>query len=135
MSSKTKFWTSVTISQCTINSKEQLTELIKEKEDYKKYIFDRIRTMVFMTEPKKFIPEGECDDPEWYLNRRCDELFEELDETIYILQKLEMLYDCWDKCHDKETGLAIDLPDELDGKSYCGGDFVKTLKYPKGVDW
>lgn len=135
MPSSTDFWTCVSIFHKTINDKHQLEDLIEEKRNFKKYILDRIRTMVFMTEPKKFMSEDDATDPEWYLNKRCDELFDELEETIYELHRLEMLEACWDECHDKETGLAIDIPEEFEMKSFCSGDFVKSVKYPKGRDF
>ena len=85
MGSSTDFWTQMSIFGETINDKYKLEKMIKETEEMKKYILDRIRTMVFMTEPKKFMSEEDATDPEWYLNHRCDELFEELEEIIYKL--------------------------------------------------
>lgn len=64
MPSSTDFWTRVSIFHKTINDKRELEDLIEEERNFKKYILDRIRTMVFMTEPRKFIPEDDANDPE-----------------------------------------------------------------------
>lgn len=135
MSWSTNFWTMVSINRETINSKEQLERMIEEKTKLKNHLLNSIRALVFMTEPQKFMSNDYEGNAEWYLNERCDELFEFLEEVNYDLYRLELLENCWDECHDKETGLAIDPPENIDyNTSYCNGDFVKTVKYPTGSD-
>lgn len=71
--------------------------------------------LVMMTEPSKMlstsIENNECDAID-VLQTRFDRCIESLEEYCLDKDKLEVLVDKWDDCHDNR-GLAIAPPDEM----------------------
>lgn len=102
------------------------------KEDIERYKTS-INNLVMITEPKKFITD-ENTDPVWWLTNEYKEYMELLEESQYKLWKLELLYEEWDKCHDKEDNCIVP-PKEVDkwwDAAFCGGDYLKEV-YPDGT--
>ncbi len=91
----------------------------------------KLSQLAFMTEPKKCCPEKWIDNTLNWIQNELGECFEQLEYYYWQLNKLEILKNSWDKCHDKETGLAIDPPAECTwNKAYLDGDFVPTINEP-----
>lgn len=124
-------WTNEATYICSIalRSKAELQEKIQECKDTINNCKERLKSLAYMTEPKKFYPE---DDVQFYLDRDLEEIFEEYDEARVKLTRLWVFEEAWDKTHDKETGKAI-LPvnplnlKELDNKVYMTGNYCEYI--------
>ena len=106
--------------------KNDIEELTKDIENAK----SELKSLAFITEPKKFISE----DDDYYfstclwLENKVNSCIEQLTTSTIKLYKLQLLYDNWDKCHD-EKGNAIS-PDyeELEKICFYTGDWIETIK-------
>ena len=86
-----------------------------------------MRSLAYMTEPKKFCEEEET--PVMFIEQSLRDIQEILEEYIVEEYKLRCLLEDWDKCHDKETGRAIPDPEGVSWDSaFLDGDFVETTK-------
>lgn len=116
------------ICSMTLRSKEELKQQIQECENTINDCKARLKTLAYMTEPKKFY----SDDPMFYIDRDLEEIFEEYDEARIKLTRLWIFEESWDRTHDKETGKAI-LPinpldlKKLDDTVYMGGDYCEYI--------
>lgn len=115
------------ICSCTLRSKAELQEKIKECEDAINDCKARLKTLVYMTEPKKFYKDDE--DIQWQLNRDFEEIMEEYDEARIKLTRLWVFEEAWDETHDAATGKAIlpVNPHDLKRKIYMGGDYCEYV--------
>lgn len=114
----------------TFNSKYEVENRIEDNEASIRYAEERIKNLVMITEPKKFIDEEY--DPISYLINECKEELEIIKDYAIENYKLGLLLEHWDNCHN-EDGLAIDPPEGINwGTAYFSGDFVKSVKYPNG---
>ena len=111
------------ICSCTLRSKEELQEKIKECEDTINDCKSRLKSLIYMTEPKKFYKDDE--DIQWQLNRDFEEIMEEYDDARIKLTRLWVFEEAWDETHDAATGKAIlpVNPHDLKRKIYMGGDY------------
>ena len=111
------------ICSCTLRSKAELQEKIKECEDTINDCKARLKTLVYMTEPKKFYKED--NDIQWQLNRDFEEIMEEYDDARIKLTRLWVFEEAWDETHDAVTGKAFlpVNPQDLKGRVYMGGDY------------
>lgn len=122
-------WTTKEMYICRecFKSKEDLKECIKYCEDTIKNCRSRLKTLAYMTEPKKFYP-----DEEWIMgqiDRDLEEIFEEYEEAQIRLTKLWHFESAWDDTHDS-NGKAILPVNPLDiknRKEYMGGDFMEYI--------
>lgn len=115
------------ICSMTLRSKAELQEKIKECEDTINDCKSRLKTLVYMTEPKKFYNEDE--DIQWHLNRDFEEIMEEYDEARIKLTRLWVFESAWDETHDAATGKAIlpVNPQDLKVRVYMGGDYCDYI--------
>lgn len=115
------------ICSCTLRSKAELQEKIKECEDTINDCKARLKTLVYMTEPKKFYKDDE--DIQWQLNRDFEEIMEEYDDARIKLTRLWVFEEAWDETHDF-NGRAI-LPVDpcvlKNQKTYMGGDYCEYV--------
>ena len=135
MSQSTFLYTKIKVADFTVNNRADLQRKIQDNKYWIEQYKTELRTYMFMSEPKKFLTEEDAKDPIFALNRRFNEVMEYLQELTEETWKLELLEESWDECHDKETGFAIDVPEGIDLHTYITGDFIKTNKYPNGVDY
>lgn len=127
----TNLYTQISFSRKTYTDIYQVDEDIRDCKDMIQMYQKKLSQLAFMTEPKKCCPEEWNDYPLDWIQNELRECFEELDDYYWQLSKLEILKDSWDKCHNKETGLAIDPPKECAwNKAYLDGDFVPTINEP-----
>lgn len=118
----------VSFNKEAFNSKYEVANRIEENELSIRYAEERIKNLVMITEPKKFIDEEY--DPISYLSNECKEELEIIKDYAIENYKLSLLLENWDNCHNEE-GLAIDPPETVKwNTAYFTGDFVKSVKYP-----
>ena len=115
------------ICSCTLRSKAELQEKIKECEETIKDCQARIRRLAFMTEPKKFYKDE--DDVMWQIDRELDFIFDEYDEARIKLTRLWVFEEAWDETHDRVTGKAFlpVNPQDLKRRVYMGGDYCDYI--------
>ena len=112
MGLSTNLYTQISFSRKTYTDIYQVDEDIRECKDMIQMYQKKLSQLAFMTEPKKCCPKEFIDYPLDWIQNELRECFEELEDYYWQLSKLEILKYSWDKCHDKETGLAIDPPKE-----------------------
>ena len=115
------------ICSCTLRSKAELQEKIKECENTINDCKSRLKALVYMTEPMKFYKEDE--DIQWQLNRDFEEIMEEYDEAKIKLTRLWVFEEAWDETHDRITGKAYlpVNPRDLNKRVYMGGDYCDYI--------
>ena len=115
------------ICSCTLRSKAELQEKIKECEDTINDCKSRLKALVYMTEPMKFYKGDE--DIQWQLNRDFEEIMEEYDDARIKLTRLWVFESAWDETHDAATGKALlpVNPQDLKRKIYMGGDYCDYI--------
>lgn len=115
------------ICSMTLRSKTELKEKIKECEDTINDCKARLKTLVYMTEPKKFYNEDK--DIQWQINRDFEEIMDEYDDARITLTRLWVFEEAWDDTHDATTGKAFlpVNPLDLKRKVYMGGDYCDYI--------
>ena len=114
------------ICSCTQRSKAELQEKIKECEDTINDCKARLKTLVYMTEPKKFYKDDE--DIQWQLNRDFEEIMEEYDEARIKLTRLWVFESAWEETHDFNGRAILPVnPLDLKRKVYMGGDYCEYV--------
>lgn len=114
-------------------SKYDVEEKLESAKKWVNHLKDDIRKYAYMTEPGKFMSNDDIEEgnsPDFWLSQEIDNLIGCLDEAYYDVWKYEILLENWDNCHDKETGLAIAPPKEMQHweAAFMDGDFVKTVQ-------
>lgn len=112
----------------TYNNKREVELDLESERNLLHSVQIELRDLALMTEPNKFFDSKDCSLYEQISDKVNALLSEITTRTIYII-RLETLFQKWDDCHNEE-GLGIDVPDDFEYKSYIGGDFVYTEKYP-----
>lgn len=124
----TTLYTSLYFSRETFRTKYEVEDALKDAKKMRDLYKDRIKAMVYMTEPNKYYSIEEGDILEQVQND-LDIQFNELDDYNYEIYKLELLLEEWDKCHNKE-GKAICPPEDMPYDTcYLQGDFIEMV-YP-----
>lgn len=124
----TELFCNISFHKQTYNSKYEVEAEIENLKECIKTAENRIRNLVMITEPNKFVPE-EC-DPISYLTDEFEEQLELIREYEIELYKHELLLYNWDACHNEE-GLAISPPKDMKwDTAYLEGDFVKSVDSP-----
>ena len=139
---ETTLLTHIRFSHKTYDYKYQVEDDIAELGRSIKMCEQKLRDLSMMTEPDKMLKVIGEDDSETngfnayeLIDEYLQDLFDILHEDIVERAKLLLLLEEWDKCHDKETGLAINEPDNIDCEdSFLDGDFVKSVKKPNAND-
>lgn len=124
----TNLFCNIEFNRETFNNKYSVLDKIDDLKRQINVCKEEIKSLVYMTEPKKFCPE-DCDPITW-INISIREQFEFLEEYTIELYKLELLLENWDTCHNEE-GLAIDYPENIHWDSaFLEGDFINSVKRP-----
>lgn len=127
MSWGTDLFCNIYFSRETFNSKESVEDLVRDTRNMIEHVQDKIRTLSYMTEPKKFYNDNEFSSPTEFIDFTLKECFSNLEEAYIDLYRYELLLENWDKCH--KDGLAIPPPEELGYDfAYLDGDYIKTIK-------
>lgn len=135
MSVQTDLFCRISFYGATYNSLAKVEIGIKEASEAIQEAKSEIRDLVMMTEPQKMLSVDSGDNVYDTVVERLNQCFDTIIEANDVLFKLEHLKANWDACHDKDTGLAIPLPECLDyDAAYLEGDFVKSLKREKDYD-
>lgn len=128
----TTLYTSLYFSRETFRTKYEVESALKDAKKMRDLYKDKIKAMVFMTEPNKYYSIEEGDILEQVQND-LDIQFNELDEYNYEIYKLELLLEEWDKCHNKD-GKAICPPEDMPYDTcYLSGDSIEMV-YPDGTE-
>ena len=128
----TTLYTSLYFSRETFRTKYEVENALKDAKKMRDLYKDRIKAMVFMTEPNKYYSIEEGDILEQVQND-LDIQFNGLDDYNYEIYKLELLLEEWDKCHNKD-GKAICPPEDMPYDTcYMSGDFIQMV-YPDGTE-
>lgn len=133
---ETTLLTHIRFSRKTYDNKYQVEDDIADLDRSIKMCEQKLRDLSMMTEPNKMLKVIGDDETNGFnayelIDDYLQDLFDILHEDIVERAKLLLLLEEWDKCHDKETGLAISEPDNVDwDNSFLSGDFVKTVKKP-----
>lgn len=135
MAWETTLYTAIRFNRKTYESKYQVEDDIDELSKSIKRTEEELRDLAMMTEPEKMLKSSGDDEnasPYDLISWRFNELIEILHEDIVERAKLYLLQEEWDKCHDKESGLAIGRPENFHwDDSFMDGDFIKTVQNPK----
>lgn len=129
MSYTTYLHCSIAFIRETYNNKYEVLDDLDVCEKMINYLEGSLRELVMITEPKKFCNEDE--DPQAWLSINVRDKLESLEEEYVKRYKLHLLLDNWNNSHNNE-GLAIDIPSTECKNPYVYGDFIKTVKNPKG---
>lgn len=119
----TELFTNISFNRKTYNTRYDVERDLEENKDMLNSMIQRLKQMVTITDPKKFIDDET--DPLWWLNNETDEILSEIQELAIENWKLEKLLDEWNACHTPE-GEPIDLPENVNYmSSFIWGDFVE----------
>lgn len=123
----------VSFNKKTYDSIYEVEDDLEELNNSIKYNKEELRDLALMTEPEKMFKSDGEDDSTIYdtIKQRVRDCLEILEEDIAERTRLQLLYDNWNACHDKETGLAIPWPDNIKyDAAYLEGSFIPTVKNP-----
>lgn len=117
--------TDILLCGCAYSSKTDIEGAIEDcKFDIAK-LREKLKSMVYMTEPKKFYPD-DCDIP-LSIDSDFDNIMEEYDRHTRRLTMLYEFFNSWDECHDKQGRCVLPVnPLDLK-KTYMGGDFMNYV--------
>lgn len=122
-------YTSLYFNRETFNNKCDVQCRIDELDSSIKMNEDELRDLAMMTDPSKMLRSAEDDNVSAadLVRARFNACMEILKEDIAQREGLLLLLEQWDKCHDKNTGLAIPPPDNWKwDDAFFDGDFVET---------
>lgn len=121
-------YTSLYFNRETFNNKYEVQCRIDELDNSIKMNEDELRDLAMMTDPNKMLRSAEDNSVSAadLVRMRFNACMEILKEDIAQREGLLLLLEKWDKCHDKNTGLAIPPPDNWHwDDAYLDGDFIK----------
>lgn len=128
----TTFYTSLYFSKQTFRNKYEVENALEEAQEMRDWYKEKIKALVFMTEPNKFYKDVDG-DLMGQIQNDLNDYFDGLEETNDDILKLSYLLEEWDKCHDKE-GRAICPPEDIPYDAcYLHGDYIKMV-YPDGTE-
>lgn len=134
----TTLFTNLYFSRATYRNKFEVEDALEEQKMMLENAKQDLRTYAYMTEPRKFMSNSELESssPETWLRERVNDALSIIEDSSTEIYRLNLLLDRWDNCHDEQSGLAIDPPDNINWRSdFLCGDFVPSLKHPKtGTD-
>ena len=129
MSVQTDLFCRISFYGATYNSLAEVERGIRESSEAIQEAKSEIMDLVMMTEPQKMMSVDSDDSVYDTVVERLNQCFDTIIEANDELFKLEHLRANWNACHDKDTGLAIPLPECIDyDASFLWGDFVKSIK-------
>ena len=135
MSIQTDFFCRLSFFGATYNSLVEVERGIREASEAIQEAKSEIRDLVMMTEPQKMLSVDSGDNVYDTVVERLNQCFDTIINANDELFKLEHLKANWDACHDKDTGLAIPLPEGIDyDAAYLDGDYVRTTKNKNGYE-
>lgn len=119
----TELFCNISFYKKTYNDKIAVEEELNEVKSSLRVAENRLRSLVFTTEPNKFCREEE--DPDEYLHSSFEGWLTRYQQLSITEYKLQLLLDNWDKCHD-EDGKAIQGPESLEyDDAYLRGDYIE----------
>lgn len=125
MSYSTDLWCCISFLRKTYKTKEDVQEDLDEARSSIRAAKETITKLVYMTEPNKFF-KARCGES--VLDIVAEELqsaFDSLEEAYCNENRLSILLDEWDNCHDSE-GKSIQPPDGIDCMTaFISGDYIK----------
>ena len=123
-----EMWVHKDVSICSVQyrNKHELERAIKECEEDIANYKARLKNLVFMTEPRKFMPDS-VDDPMFFLDREFEELMEEYDDARIKLTRLWEFEEAWDETHDAQGRFILPVNPMDIKKSYMGGDYAEYI--------
>ena len=128
----TTLYTSLYFSKQTFRNKYEVENALEEAQEMRDWYKEKIKALVFMTEPNKFYKDVDG-DLMGQIQNDLNDYFDGLEETNDDILKLSYLLEEWDKCHDKE-GRAICPPEDIPYDAcYLHGDYIKMV-YPDGTE-
>lgn len=129
MSVQTDLFCRISFYGATYNSLADVERGIREASEAIQEAKSEIRDLVVMTEPQKMLSVDSGDNVYDTVVERLNQCFDTIINANDELFKLEHLKANWNACHDKDTGLAIPLPESIDyDAAFLEGDFVKSIK-------
>ena len=123
-----EMWTNKETFVCgySFRSKSELESSIKECKNTIRDCRERLKTLVFMTEPKKFY--GDDEDVMVRINEDFDDIMVALEEAQITLTRLWVFQDAWDETHkDGKAILPVDPLTLKNQKTYMGGDYCDCI--------
>ena len=129
MSTQTDLFCRISLFGETYNSLAEVERGIREASEAIQEAKSEIRDLVMMTEPRKMMSVDSGDSIYDTVVGRLNQCFDTIIEANDELFKLKHLRANWNACHDKDTGLAIPLPESIDyDAAFLDGDFIKSIK-------
>lgn len=129
MSWSTELFCNISFNRKTYNSKGEVESDLEETNSLIDSCKKTLRDYALMTEPHKFVEKD--DNPYFTITSSVEETLKLLEEYIGERDRLLLLLENWDNCHNKE-GLAIYPPDDIQwNTAYLHGDYINSTKYPK----
>ena len=124
MSYSTDLWCCISFLRKTYKTKEDVQEDLEEARSNIRAAKETITKLVYMTEPSKFFNFGSESAME-LINYELQSAFDSLEEAYCNENRLSILLDEWDNCHDSE-GKSIQPPDGIDCMTaFISGDYIK----------
>lgn len=123
----TELFCNISFNRKSYNSLHEVEEDIEEAKRGVASCKETLRNLALITEPEKFYDKEEFNSPIAWVEESLSSSLELLEEYYRELERLEILKDNWDNCHD-EKGLAINPPDNINwDTAFLEGDFVKSI--------
>ena len=123
MSYSTDLWCCISFLRKTYKNKEYVQDDLNEARNNIRTAKETITKLVYMTEPSKFFNFGSENAME-LINYELQSAFDSLEEEYCNENRLSILLDEWDNCHD-ENGKAIKPPDNIDCMTaFISGDYL-----------
>lgn len=126
--------TEIYYSKVNFKSKQDVINRIEEIDEEIAEIKSKINKFVYITEPRKFIPDDCYEDIMGYIDGEIDGNLQDLEDLVSEQTRLYILADSWDDAHHKDTKKAMVPynPNELN-RVWMHGDFIDCCT-PDGKD-
>jgi hypothetical protein len=117
-------------------NKHELEEAIKNTQEGLDESKAALYKLIYMTEPKKFVPDDYEGEPEEWLDKRIKAIIHDMRVANVDLYKYGVLLEYWDKFHKGSE--TITIPKEMRDKhpifeyAFGEGDWL-DLVYPDGT--
>jgi hypothetical protein len=116
---ETTLYTYISFNRETYDSLEKVNQDIDDLETEVKSLKEQLNGLVLITEPKKYCDDE--DDPMYWMQRKCRDIIELIEEYNSKLTLLYILKNRWNECHDMKG--SPKLPPKDIG-SYIDGDYI-----------
>lgn len=112
------------ICGCSFNTKSELNRKIKECEKTIEDCKNKLKNLIYMTEPKKFYNDKENIMAQIDEDIEC--ILSDYEESQSMLSSLYKFEEAWDETHDEKGRciLPVNPLDLKNRKEYMGGDYM-----------